>query len=282
MKIGFHVPTVGGVPQAVPEAVARHCTTVQIFTSAPVQWAFRALPEEGIAAFREGMAAAGISPVFVHGRYLLNLASRDRPLWTRSVACLAEDLRRAELLGAEGVVIHLGSPGREPLRADRERVARGVDRALEQAGPGAAVLLENAAGQGHGIGREFGELSAILEASRHPERLAVCWDTAHAFAAGYELRTAEGWETTLAALQDAVGLARVRLIHCNDSRTDLGSRVDRHWHIGRGKIGREGFRLIINHPLLRDKPFIMETPESSVEVDRRNMRAFKRMVMGRG
>ena len=277
MKIGFHVPTDGGIATAVRRAVARRCTTVQVFTSSPVQWALRPLPDEEVSAFRAGMEAAGIAPVFVHGLYLLNLASRDRKLFHRSVKALAEDLRRADLLGAAGVVIHLGSPARRPQRRDLDRVVRGVDRALERAAVNAMILLENCAGQGFGIGDDLRHLSHVLEHSRHPERLRVCWDTAHAFQAGSDLRTPEALEATLAELDAAVCLDRVTLVHANDSKTELGSRVDRHWHIGKGKIGRQGFRLIVNHPRLRDKPFIMETPEATLKVDRMNYRALTRL-----
>ncbi len=264
--------------KALERARERHCTSLQVFTTAPVQWAFRELSVQEATAFRQDARRADIRPVFVHGQYLLNLASRERWLFQRSVRSLAEDLERAQLLGAQGVVIHLGSPGRAAEKRDLDRVVRGVDRALGRAGPKARILLENSAGQGNAIGGRLGDLAYVLEHSARPDQLAVCFDTAHAFAAGYDVADEAGLEATLAELDRAVGLERVELVHCNDSRAPLGSGVDRHWHIGKGKIGREGFRRIINHPALHDRPFIMETPEAALKTDLMNYRAFMRLV----
>jgi deoxyribonuclease-4 len=278
MRIGFHVQTAGGWRKALERGLERRCTTLQVFTSAPVQWARKKLDPEETAWFAERVAALDLQPLFVHAAYLLNLATADRALRKKSRDNLAEELCRADQIGACGVVLHLGSVGPDGDPEDGlRRVARGVDEALEAADRGVSVLLENCAGQGSLVGCTPAALGTVVDLSRRPERLQVCLDTAHAFARGYALHTPEGLDQLLRECDAAFGLERLALIHANDSKSELGSCVDRHWHIGHGKIGREGFAVIMNEPRLQSLPFIMETPSSS-EWDLRNLRALRRAV----
>jgi deoxyribonuclease-4 len=281
MRFGFHVQIAGGWEKTLERAVRRRCTALQVFTSAPVQWARKPLDPEGAAWFGGQLRARDIQPLFVHAIYLLNLATADEALWEHSRANLAEELERARQIGAQGVVLHLGSVGAEgDRRQGIRRVARALDGALQQADNGVAVLLENCAGQGNLVGCSPRALGEVIARARRAERMQVCLDTAHALAAGHAVHTQEGLEGLLDECDAAFGLERLALIHANDSKSALGSNVDRHWHIGHGQIGREGFRVILNAPRLRQLPFIMETP-SSEEWDERNMRAIRRLVDAR-
>lgn len=281
MRIGFHVPTIGGLEKALRRALERRCETVQVFVGAPVQWAALTPPEPEAQAWRAQTIGHDIRPVFVHSCYLINLASTEEPLWRKSIRRLATDLNHAALLGAEAVVTHLGSPRKEIERSrtwTTERVAQGVDAALEESSGSARLLLENSAGMGHSVGSEYGQIGEIIGQSCYPDRLGVCLDSAHSFAAGYAWHDTEGLDRALAEADRAFGLTLLELLHINDSRSPCASRVDRHWHIGKGQIGRAGFRVIVNHPLLRDLPMIMETPEASLDADLSNLRALRRCI----
>jgi deoxyribonuclease-4 len=281
VRIGFHVPTEGGWRKTLQRAIERRCETLQIFVGAPVQWKSPRPRVADAAEWREGLTAHDVRPLFVHACYLINLASTDSALWRRSIRRLARDLRHAAILGAEGVVTHLGSPRAEKPRSLEwcvARVAAAVDAALEHAEVGALLLLENSAGMGTAVGSAYGHIGDIIGRSGYADRLGVCLDSAHSFAAGYAWHTAEGLDAALDEADRAFGLDRLRLLHVNDSKTRFASHVDRHWHIGKGYIGAQGFRLILNHPQLRHLPMVMETPEASLEADLRNLRALRRCI----
>jgi len=288
MKFGFHIPTSGGLDKVPPRAVERGCETIQIFARSPRFWRLDPLSEPEVTAFKSGIAAASIAPVVIHTQYLVNLASGDPALWDRSWRSLAEDLRRADLLGAQFVVTHPGSRGETPPAQAIERAGKAIRRAFEEADSPALLLLENTAGAGRLLGSTFAGLAAISAASRRPERIGLALDTAHAFEAGYDVASHEGLEATLAEVEQAFGFDRLKLIHANDSATPLGSHHDRHWDIGEGFIGESGlppvalakggFRLILSHPALRDLPFIMETPQFQLERDLRNMATIRRLA----
>jgi deoxyribonuclease-4 len=282
MRIGFHVAIEGGWRKALQRAVDRRCGTLQVFTSAPVQWAQAPLNEGEADWFAEALRELDIQPLFVHAIYLLNLATDNGDLWERSRQHLRGEVRRAARLGAAGVVVHLGSVGEGGSEAaGLRRVARAVDFALRDAPGEVRILLENCAGQGALVGCTPEALGEVISRSRHAERIGVCLDTAHAFARGYALHTPEGLQVLLEACQGAFGMERLRLVHANGSLGALGSRRDRHWHIGQGEIGRAGFANVLNHPWLAELPFIMETP-SSEEWDGRNLRALRRAVVKAG
>ena len=276
VRLGFHVSIAGGFARVPERARYLGCETLQVFSRSPRAWRAQPIQESEAEAFRQPLSAARITPVVVHTPYLLNLGSADRSLGKRSTDVLAEELRRAAQLGAQYVVTHLGGSPEPPARVLR-RIARRLDTALRLSPPDVLLLLENSAGAGSLVGAPFSDLAEIVAHSRFPARLGLCLDTAHALAAGYEVRTREGLAQTLAQLDAALGLHRLRLLHGNDSKSDLGSHVDRHWHIGRGAIGLAGFRNILSHPKLQPLPLIMETPRRTIADDRRNMRVMKRL-----
>ncbi len=271
MRFGFHVSIADGLEHAVTKALKTGCRTLQIFSRNPRGWDAKPLDARAVELFRQLLQEHDIRPLFVHMPYLPNLAAEDARLYERSVRVLCEDLQRAQMLGAEGLVLHLGHRGSAPVEEAIKKVAAAIDRACSEASGETLLLLENAAGQGSEIGSSFAQIQEIISTLRSAAHTGVCLDTAHAFAAGYDVSTRSGLEKTLAELDHAVGLGLLRLIHLNDSKTGLGSHVDRHWHIGMGCIGEKGFRHIIRHPLLSRLPAVMETPKKEDEDDARNM-----------
>ena len=270
MKLGFHVSISGAIDRAVDRALELGCDVFQIFTRNPRSWSSRPLREGEVKAFREKRRRAGIDPVFAHMPYIQNLASPSDEVYGRSVNSLAEELNRCSVLGVPFLVTHMGSHLGSGIDAGIDRVACAINLALDRSDGSVAVLLENGSGSGSQVGSELGELLTILDAV-DDERVAVCLDTCHAFAAGYELRTPEGLAETLEAFDAAVGFEWLKLVHLNDSLGGLGSGIDRHEHIGLGEIGDEGFRLIL-HSRLADVPMIMETPVDGRRSDADNMR----------
>jgi len=278
MRFGFHVSIADGWLKTVQRAVDRRCTALQVFTSAPVQWERKPLNADGARWFGETLRALDIRPLFVHAVYLLNLASPDRSLWRKSRDHLTEELGRAALLGASGVVIHLGSVGRRgSSETGARRVARALDWAASHADGTADIVLENCAGQGNLVGCTPDQLGCVIRQAAHADRLKVCIDTAHAFAYGHTIHTPDGLDLFLGQCDEAFGLDRLSLIHANDSKTPLGSNVDRHGHIGKGHIGHAGFRVIMKHCALSHLPFIMETPAQQ-EWHSKDMRALRMAV----
>jgi len=271
MKLGFHVSISGAIDRAVDRALELGCETFQIFTRNPRSWAFRPLRGDEVEAFREKRRDAGIDPAFVHMPYIQNLASPNGEVYERSVASLEVELKRCSALEVPFLVTHLGS--HLGAGADRgvARVVDAINTALPRSEGSTVILLENGSGSGSQVGSDFDELRLILDGVEDAGRVAVCLDTCHAFAAGYELRTPEGLAETLAAFDGAVGFERLKLVHLNDSVGGLGSGIDHHEHIGLGEIGEAGFRLIL-HSGLVDAPMIMETPVDGRRSDADNMR----------
>ena len=280
--LGAHMSIAGGYYKAVQAAAACGCDCVVLFTKNNNQWRAKPLVERDVALFQAALARTGIRFPLSHDSYLINLASADPALWQRSVDSLVEELSRASRLGIPFVVTHPGAYVTGGEKAGLKRIVRALNEIHRRTpADGAQVLLENTAGQGSNLGWRLDQLGAILSGVRHPERLGVCIDTCHLFAAGYPLETAAQYEQTIAALDAAVGLARVRAIHLNDSQKPLGSRVDRHAHIGRGQMGLAPFRHLLNDPRLNDRPMYLETPkedENGVEMDVVNLRRLRRLV----
>jgi deoxyribonuclease-4 len=262
LLIGAHMSIAGGLHLAVERGAEAGCAVVQLFTKNATQWRERAPDAEEARLLREAMRAAGIGPVFSHAGYLINLASSRADLWEKSVAALAAEVERCRLLGLPFTVVHPGSHGGDGEEAGLARVAAGLREVITRT-PGAPVrvVLENTAGQGHSLGHRFEHLAGLLDAAGYAERLGVCFDTCHAFAAGYDLRTPEAYRETMKELHGTVGIERVFALHLNDARKELGSRVDRHEHIGRGAIGREGFRLLMQDEAFGRLPKVLETPK---------------------
>ncbi len=260
VRVGVHVSIAGSIAKAVERAQGIGCDTFQIFSRNPRGWAAKPLASADVDAFRAALAASGIAPAVDHMPYLPNLASSKDEPYERSVLALADELERAAALGIPFVVTHLGHHLGAGSDAGEARVIAALDRAVSSAPPGVTLLVENTAGEKNSVGSSFASIARILEGCACPGRLGVCLDTCHAFGAGYDLRSRDGVEETLAAFDDAIGLDLLRVVHCNDSKGELGSGLDRHEHVGLGAIGEEGFRLLLHRPEFRDLPFICETP----------------------
>lgn len=257
--LGAHQSISGGVDKALPRGKEMGCDTIQIFVKSPNRWVSKALTQEDACAFQEAVAETGIWPVFAHSLYLINLATLDDALWHKSLDALTDDLERCELLGLPGLVLHPGSHKGSGEEAGIARIVAALDEVHGRL-PGyeVQIWLETTAGQGDHLGYKFGQLQAMIDGVKAPERLGVCFDTAHAFAAGYELRTQEGYKATWSQFDLSLGLDRLKAIHLNDSKRDLGSRVDRHEHIGEGLLGLEPFRFLVNDLRFHDIPMTLE------------------------
>ncbi len=272
--LGAHCSIAGGLHKALRTAAALDCTALQLFTGNARTWKERMPAPDMIDRFGRVRAETGIKEIAAHTAYLINLASPDEQTRQRSIHALAAEMERSSRLGVPWVVLHPGSHGGAGVAVGTERIADGINRVLDQTGPcDTRLLLETTAGQGTGIGHTFEQLAEIIERVEASEQIGVCIDTCHIFGAGYDIRTETAYEKTMTAFDRVLGLDRLRLIHLNDSKRALGSRVDRHEHIGKGEIGIEGFRLIMTDPRLERVPKIIETPaEGDKELaDRRNL-----------
>ena len=262
--LGCHLSIAKGLIRAVDEAESLGNNALQIFTHNVSAWAMKELDPDRAAAFRARRAASAIEFLAVHTMYLINLASPDDALHERSTGALIEEIRRAALVGADAVVCHLGAHKGTGADAGIARIVSALDRAVAsdafEEAPSLRLLLENTAGAGTTMGSSFEELALILE-SVDRKRIGICLDTCHAFAAGYDMGSRDAVEETLDRFERTLGLASLDLIHLNDSMLELGSRRDRHAHIGHGRIGAGGIAEVINHPALRHLPFILETPK---------------------
>ncbi len=271
----------GGMEKAPLRGDEVGCDTIQVFTKSNRQWRAKPLTEQEVNAFRTNLAATGIGPVVAHDCYLINLAAPAASVWKQSVAAFRDEMERAERLGIPYLVTH---PGAHLGAGEAEGIARVAEalNALHAALPDLAlmVLLETTAGQGTSLGHRFEELAAILERMEARERLGICLDTCHLFAGGYELRTPAGYARTMQELHACVGTDRVKAIHVNDSKGGLGSRVDRHAHIGEGALGLPAFRLLLNDRRFRRVPMILETPKDGDGgvADRRNLARLRRLL----
>jgi len=277
----------GGLHRAFDHARRAGCDCLQVFVKNQRQWRARPLEAEQVRLWKEAAERSGIAPVVAHATYLINLAAPDGAVWEKSVGALADELRRCHELGIVGLVVHPGSHGGQGDRAGIRRIARALDRVGSRTGPvGTRVLLETTAGQGTSLGWRFEQIAEIIERTCFPERLGVCVDTCHLFAAGYDLRTQAAYEDTLAEFDRIVGLGRLACCHVNDSVRELGSRVDRHAGLGRGMLGRSAFRWLVGDERLAAVPKILETPkgldERGRDLDRVNLAALRRLARAAG
>lgn len=277
-KIGFHAPIKGGLHHALLRSHELECQTVQLFSRNPRGWQAKPLTEEDIKQFKATRRVTKISPVVIHANYLINLAAADPLILEKSRASFREEIERALLLGVDYLVVHPGS-ARGACEADGiATCVESVRLATKGLRLGSMrILLENTAGQGECIGHRFEQLGELLKACKELP-LGICFDTAHAFTAGYDIREEDGLEATLELLEHSVGQRRVRAIHFNDSRAPYCSRVDRHWHIGGGEIGLEALRRVAQHPKLAHAAFILETPCDEPGDDVRNMAVLRSFV----
>ena len=275
MILGCHLSISGGLEQAVARAEALKINALQIFSHNARSWKMSPLSPDDAKKFHERRQRAHVEYTVIHTIYLINLASPDPKNFKLSVQALKDELQRAGELRIPHVNTHIGAHMGQGVEKGLERIVEALDSVLASPqaknAPDVKILLENSAGEGTELGASFAELGMVLHNIKDKSRVGVCIDTCHAFCAGYDLTTPQALDKTLSELERTVGLERVELIHLNDSKFPLGSRRDRHEHIGQGYIGLEGFRLVVNHPALRDKPFILETPKDDDSSDPTNV-----------
>jgi deoxyribonuclease-4 len=271
----------GGIDLAPLRGKEVGCRTIQLFTKSSNQWRARPLPPEEIERYRANLRAAGIAPAVAHDSYLINLASTDAGLHRRSMTAFLEELERAEALGIRYLVTHPGAHMGAGEGIGLRRLSNSIRELLKQtAGCRVQVVIETAAGQGTSLGHRFEQIALLLDQIGVPERTGVCLDTCHIFAAGYDIRSPAGYADVIGAFDEVVGIPHLKVIHLNDSKRELGCRVDRHEHIGKGAIGPEAFRCLLTDPRLKGIPMILETPKDDdfAVADRRNLDALRRLV----
>ena len=271
MRVGVHVSIAGGLGQALERAKRLSCNTMQIFSRSPRGGPAPIVSPDELRQFQQQRLEAGIEPLAVHAPYIINLASPVPVTYANSLALYREEYARCCRLGAHYLVTHVGSHRGAGEEAGIEKVASSLARTLEGYEGETMILLENTAGSGQGLGYAFEQLAAMRAGVKQGARIGICLDTAHLFASGFAIHTAEGLDETLQRFDRVIGLKQLKLIHLNDSKVPFNSHVDRHWHIGQGEIGLEAMRRIVTHPQLRNLPFILETPKDSDEDDPRNL-----------
>lgn len=274
LKVGVHVSIAGSIDLAVDRAKDAGCDVFQMFSRNPRGWGFKPLNDDETTLFRQKIKTTGLLPID-HMPYLPNLASPKADLWEKSVQTLGAELDRCGRLGIPYLVTHLGHHLGDGMAGGRARVIKAVNMALAGYGNDVTLLLENTAGEKNSVGSSFEHIQAIIGEIEKQDRVGMCLDTCHAFAAGYELRTKEGLSATLSQLDATVGIRRLRAIHLNDSKGDLGSGLDRHEHIGMGFIGEAGFRTILHDPVFAGLPLVCETPVDDRRDDRGNIQAVR-------
>ncbi len=276
IKLGVHVSIGKGLAGTIDRAEALGCDGFQMFVANPRGWARKPLEENEINKFKSKRKGSQHWPVVVHLAYLPNPASDDPELYEKSVVTLTEEFKRANLLEADFFVFHPGK--NKACQRGIARISQAVNLVLSQIGGPTIMLFENQAGAGGEIAGGFEELKELIAGVDIQDRVGICFDTCHAFAAGYDLRNRDGWETTLRDFNRLIGIEKLKLFHLNDALYELGSHRDRHQHIGLGKIGLEGFEYLVNHPQLNKIPGILETPQESEGDDLRNLAALRKMV----
>ena len=275
--LGAHMSIEKSHALAIDRAAAFDMTALQIFTKNASRWAAKPIEPAAAETFRERLAGSDIAFVVAHDSYLINMGSPDDALWEKSLAAFQDEMARCAQLGVPYLVTHPGAHMGTGVDAGISRVASGMNRLFDEDPDNpTVVLLETTAGQGTTLGRSFEELAGIIDQVENQDRVAVCFDTCHVFAAGYDLRTPETYEATMQAFDDIIGLNRLMTFHLNDSKKGLGLRTDRHAHIGEGELGLDAFRLLLTDPRFADTPGVLETPKDDDELgDQRNMRTLR-------
>ena len=286
LRVGFHVSIDGSIDNAVDRAAELGCNTFQIFTRNPRQWKSAELASETAKAFSDKVKKYGMKPVFVHMPYLPNLASPRDEVYEKSVKTLMSELERCRRLEIPYLVTHLGSHVGAGMQNGFVRLINGINQAFNLTGGDVMLLLENTAGTRNSMGSTFEDIQYIIERLSHPERAGICFDTSHAFAAGYDLRTEETVEATARKIDEIIGFEKLKLVHLNDSKGDFNSRIDRHEHIGMGKIGSAvteraagGFRNVLASRL-GELPLILETPKDARRSDVDNLKKVRELAVG--
>ena len=280
----------GGLPNAVARATIHGCEALQIFSKNASQWRARSLPREEIAAFRQAAAESGVFPIVAHASYLINIATAAPALRAQSIAALGEELDRAEALGLQGIVLHPGARLTASSDEAISLVSAALGQVLKERPRGKTmILIEHTAGQGSAMGASFEEIAAMLDGVKDGRRLGVCLDTCHLLASGYDLCSTKGYDETFEAFDRLIGFERLTMFHLNDSKKPCGSRVDRHEHIGKGCLGLEPFRRLLNDPRFAGLPMLLETPKLESKEskrrsdadpwDARNLRTLRKLIV---
>jgi len=280
LLLGAHMSIAGGVERAAERGRSVGCNTIQIFTKNNNQWNAKPLTDEQVEKFHRSQAETKITPIFAHDSYLINLATPQRENYQKSFNAFLDEMQRAERLGLPYLVMHPGAHLGAGESRGLKKVIDSFNR-LHKKTPGyrLVVLLETTAGQGTGLGYRFEHLAEIIEGVEEPQRLGVCFDTCHVLAAGYDIRTPSGYRKVMREFDETVGLDRLRAFHLNDSKKPLGSRVDRHEHIGKGHVGLEAFRMILGSRRFRKVPMVLETPKGpDMAEDRVNLETLRRLA----
>lgn len=282
MKLGAHMSIAGGVANALRRGADVGCETVQIFTKNNNRWQGKPITDGERADFLALRARTGIAPVFAHTAYLINPAAPDPVVHERSLVALRDEVERCEALELSCLVLHPGAHKGEGEAAGLARIARSLERVhAETPGARVKILLETTAGQGTSLGHTFDQLRRIMAGVSRPERLGVCLDSCHVFAAGYDIRRRDGYEAMMDEFDSLIGLEHLRAVHLNDSRRECGSRVDRHDHIGQGVMGLDPFRFLVNDQRLRNVPGVLETPKNETcDEDRLNLKTLRELIDG--
>jgi deoxyribonuclease-4 len=278
--LGAHMSIEKSHALAIDRAAAFDMTALQIFTKNASRWAAKPIEPAAADVFRERLAGSDIRFTVAHDSYLINMGSPDDALWEKSLNAFQDEMARCAQLGVPYLVTHPGAHMGTGVDAGIGRVAAGLNRLFDEdpANP-TVVLLETTAGQGTTLGSKFEELAGIIDQVENKDRVAVCFDTCHVFAAGYDLRTPETYEVTMRAFDDIIGLDRLVTFHLNDSKKGLGLRTDRHAHIGEGELGLDAFRLLLTDARFADTPGVLETPKDDDELgDQRNLRTLREMA----
>lgn len=273
VRIGVHVSIAGSMDKAVDRAIEKGCDTFQLFTRNPRGWKIKELTESDTARFIEKLNRTGIFPPVDHMPYLPNLAAPTDEVYEKSVAALTEELRRCDALQIPYLVTHLGSHRGYGKEAGLRRIVNAINTAFSEVAidNGVMLLLENTAGTKNSMGGTFEDIRDIMARIEHEERIGICFDTCHAIVAGYELRTEKGLNAAMQHFDEVIGLGHLKLIHLNDAKAGLDSRLDLHEHIGLGYIGEAGFRVILKDERIRELPMILETPVDNRRGDRDNI-----------
>jgi deoxyribonuclease-4 len=259
MRVGAHVRTAGGVDKAIDHAEALGAETIQVFSGAPQAWKRKTYSKDELDRYRQRREATGVGPVVIHGLYLMNFASSNPDQLAKSYDALVAEMHAASLIGAVGVIFHLGSHKGAGYEACVDQVTDYCRRILAATPEDASLILENSAGMGGAVGSKFSELGRIARGA-DSDRVKVCIDVQHAFAAGYDVKTRPGLDAAMSEFDKDVGLERLAAVHANDSKCELGGGLDRHANIGEGHIGRDGFINMMSHPAFAEVPFLLEVP----------------------
>ena len=281
LLLGAHMSISGGLEKAVERGESIGCTTIQIFTKSNRQWHAKPLTHDAIELFKKTATASTVHPIVAHASYLINIASPDKKIEHASVEALVQELNRCQELGIHYLVLHPGSHVKGTPQEGIERIISNLNSIFERVSGSTILSLETMAGQGSALCSTFEQIATIIKHINHKNRIGVCFDTCHAFVAGYDLRTPKTYEQTWKTFDETIGIEKLNVIHVNDSKKGLNSRVDRHEHIGKGELGLEAFELLFNDKRFFDIPKILETPKATEEPfteDKMNMATIRSLL----